>query len=238
MVKLGVNIDHVATVREARKTFEPDPVTAALQAEEAGCDGIVCHLRKDRRHISDKDLYQLREKVSTRLNMEMSVDPEIVEIACRVKPDQATLVPENRQEITTEGGLDVAGGFEKIRDVVGRLSSSGIEVSLFIDPDPDQVEASRKTGVDMIEFHTGSYAGAFNAGGDCVKALQLLEDMSEFARKKGLIVCAGHGLNYKNVAPVARIQGIHELNIGHSIISRAVFVGIGKAVREMKDLIT
>jgi len=236
MVKLGVNIDHVATVREARETFEPDPVAAALQCEEANCDGIVCHLRKDRRHIQDEDLRLLKEKVSTRLNMEMSVDPEIVDIACNVKPDQATLVPENRQEITTEGGLDVAGNFEKVKNVVERLSSAGIEVSLFIDPDEGQIEASVKTGAGMIELHTGEYAEAFNSGQDHAKELKLLQDTSAFARGKGLIVCAGHGLNYRNVTSVAHIEGMHELNIGHSIISRAIFVGIKEAVKEMKGL--
>ncbi len=236
MVKLGVNIDHVATVREARKTFEPDPVTAALQCEETGCDGIVCHLRKDRRHIQDEDLRLLKEKVSTRLNMEMSVDPEIVDIACNVKPDQATLVPENRQEITTEGGLDVAGNFEKVRSVVERLSSAAIEVSLFIDPDQGQIEASVKTGAGMVELHTGEYAGAFNSGQDPAKKLKILSDASAFARGKRLIVSAGHGLNYRNVRPVARIEGMYELNIGHSIISRAIFVGIKEAVKEMKGL--
>ncbi len=237
MVRLGVNIDHVVTVREARRTFEPDPVSAALQCEEAGCDGIVCHLRKDRRHINEKDLYGLKQKVRTRLNMEMSVDPEIVDIACRARPDQATLVPENRREITTEGGLDVAGNFEKVRDVVGRLSSAGIEVSLFIDPEPEQAAASKKAGVNMVEFHTGRYAEAFNAGGDHMKELGCLRDMSAAAIEEGLVVCAGHGLNYRNVTPVARMNGMYELNIGHSIISRAVFVGIKEAVKEMKGLL-
>jgi len=238
MVKLGVNIDHVATVREARKTIEPDPVIAALECEEAGCDGIVCHLRKDRRHINDSDLDALKEKVSTRLNMEMSVDPEMVDIACSVKPDQATIVPENRQEITTEGGLDVAGNFHRIKDVADSLFSCGVKVSLFIDPDPKQVEASANTGVKMIEFHTGRYAEEFLRGGDHLKELEVLADMSGYAAKKGLIVCAGHGLTYQNVTPVARIEGMYELNIGHSIIARAVFTGIKSAVKEMKELIS
>jgi pyridoxine 5-phosphate synthase len=237
MVKLGVNIDHVATVREARKTFEPDPVKAAQESEGAGCDGIVCHLRKDRRHINDSDLEQLKKAVSTRLNLEMSVDQEIVDIACRINPDQATLVPENRREITTEGGLDVIENFERIKNVVRQLSASGIEVSLFIDPEPEQVEASKNTGAGMIEFHTGRYAEEFNSGGDPEKELENLRKMTEFALKNGLIVCAGHGLNYQNVAPVARIPGMHELNIGHSIISRAVFTGISGAVEQMKELI-
>ena len=237
-MKLGVNIDHVATVREARKTFEPDPVSAALEAEAAGADGIVCHLRKDRRHINEQDLRSLKEKVQTKLNMEMSVDPEIVTIACNVKPDQATLVPENRQEITTEGGLDVAGNFERIKEVVGMLQDAGIEASLFIDPEPRQIEAAQKTGADIIEFHTGRYAEAANTGADREKELDLLRDMTVIAAQKGLMVCAGHGLTYNNVTPVAKIDGIYELNIGHSIISRSVSTGIKEAVKEMKGLIS
>jgi pyridoxine 5-phosphate synthase len=237
MPKLGVNIDHVATVREARKTFEPDPVAAAFECEKAGCDGIVCHLRKDRRHINDKDLDLLKEKVATHLNMEMSVDPEIVDIACRVKPDQATLVPEKRQEITTEGGLDVVSNFDIVKSVVERLSKAGIKVSLFIDPEASQIEASKQAGVDMIELHTGRYAEEFAAGGGHEKELADLKEMSALAVDKGLVLCAGHGLTYENVTPVARIDGMHELNIGHSIISKALFTGIGKAVSEMRELI-
>jgi pyridoxine 5-phosphate synthase len=237
-MRLGVNIDHVATVREARKTFEPDPVSAARDSEAAGCDGIVCHLRKDRRHINDADLERLRTSVTTRLNLEMSVDPEIVEIACRVKPQQATLVPENRLEVTTEGGLDVAGNLEKVRSVVGRLSEAGIDVSLFIDPEPAQVDASAAAGAAIVEFHTGRYAGEANAGRDSSTELRTLTEMAEYAAGKGLMVCAGHGLNYGNVAAVAAIKSIEELNIGHSIVSRAIFSGIGEAVREMKELIS
>ena len=237
MVKLGVNIDHVATVREARKTFEPDPVQAALESERAGCDGIVCHLRKDRRHILDADLDEIKKTVTTRLNLEMSVDEEIAGIACRVKPDQATLVPENRQEVTTEGGLDVVGNFDRVRDVIGQLSSNGIEVSLFIDPDRAQVEASKNAGARIIEFHTGRYAEEFHAGGDHERELDCLREMTVFAIDEGLTACAGHGLTYENVTAVARIDGIHELNIGHSIISRSVFVGIYEAVKQMKGLI-
>ncbi|MEA3489538.1 MAG: pyridoxine 5'-phosphate synthase [Candidatus Omnitrophota bacterium] len=237
MVKLGVNIDHVATVREARKTFEPDPVDAARECEKAGCDGIVCHLRKDRRHINDTDLSKLKKAVTTRLNLEMSVDREIVDIACGVVPDQATLVPENRQEITTEGGLDVSGNFDRIKNVIDSLASRGIEVSLFIDPEPGQVESSILADAKMIEFHTGRYAEEFNSGGDHELELENLRKMTEFAIGKGLTVCAGHGLNYGNVTPVARIEGLHELNIGHSIISRSVFAGIGEAVRQMKELV-
>ena len=235
-VRLGVNIDHVATVREARKTFEPDPIEAARESEKAGCDGIVCHLRKDRRHINDRDLERLKRAVTTRLNMEMSVDPEIADIACRVRPDQATLVPENRQEITTEGGLDVAGNLERIHEVVRRLSGEGIEVSLFIDPEPAQIEASKKAGVNIVEFHTGRYAGEFNAGQDPERELENLRRMARLALEMEFTVCAGHGLNYNNVTPVACIEGMHELNIGHSIISRAVFTGLSAAVREMKGL--
>jgi pyridoxine 5-phosphate synthase len=236
MVKLGVNIDHVATVREARKTFEPDPIEAARESEKAGCDGIVCHLRKDRRHINDRDLEQLKQTVTTKLNMEMSVDPEIAGIACRIKPDQVTLVPENRQEITTEGGLDVVSNLERVKKVVRQLSGEGIEVSLFIDPEPAQVEASKKTGVNIVEFHTGRYAEEFNAGRDYKKELENLQNMAKRALEQGFTVCAGHGLNYRNVTPVAHIGGMYELNIGHSIISRAVFVGLPAAVKEMKEL--
>lgn len=237
MVKLGVNIDHVATVREARKTFEPDPVNAAQECEKAGADGIVCHLRSDRRHINDKDLRRLKEASKKKLNLEMSVDPEICDIACEVKPDQATLVPENRKEITTEGGLDVAGGSRRIRQVVNQLLREGIEVSLFIDPELKQLEVSTDIGVKMLEFHTGRYAGVFNKHARYDHELKCLMKMTEFAVKKGIIVCAGHGLNYQNVKPIAKIEGMYELNIGHSIISRAVFVGICEAVREMKRLI-
>lgn len=236
MVKLGVNIDHVATVREARKTFEPDPASAARECERAGCDGIVCHLRKDRRHINDTDLELLKKIVTARLNMEMSVDPEIVDIACRTKPDQATLVPERRQEITTEGGLDVVANFKRIKEVVERLSAEGIEASLFVDPEPGQIEASKKTGVKMIELHTGRYAEVFNAGEDPKKELENLREMTALGVKNGLVVCAGHGLNYNNVTPVARIDNMYELNIGHSIISRSIFVGIAEAVKQMKEL--
>lgn len=237
MAKLGVNIDHVATVREARKTFEPDPVQAAMDSEKAGCDGIVCHLRKDRRHIHDKDLGMLRKRITTRLNQEMSLDPEIVDIALRIKPEQATIVPENRQEITTEGGLDVIVNVKRVSEVVKMLTKEGIEVSLFIDPEDGQVEASAATGVKMVEFHTGRYAEVFHSGGDYSAELDCLKRVSAYAIRKGLTVCAGHGLTYQNVRSVARIEGMHELNIGHSIISRSIFVGIARAVSEMKALI-
>jgi len=237
MVKLGVNVDHVATVRQARRTVEPDPVTAALLAQEAKCDSIVCHLRKDRRHINDIDLARLKSELSIKLNLEMSVDPDIVDIACRVRPDQATLVPENRQEVTTEGGLDVCGNFAEVKDTVEKLTSKGIKVSLFIDPDNKQIEASKKTGVEMVELHTGRYAEAYINGDNYIKELDVIKEMSEFTLKTGLLLCAGHGLTYKNAAPISRIRDMYELNIGHSIVSRAVFVGIASAVREMRELI-
>ena len=238
MAKLGVNIDHVATIREARKTFEPDPTEAAGECERAGCDGIVCHLRKDRRHINDSDLEGLKKSVQTRLNLEMSVDPEIVDIACRTKPHQATIVPERRQEITTEGGLDVAGNFDRVKEVVEKLKAEGIDVSLFIDPEPAQIEASRRIGVKMIELHTGRYSEVFNAGEDSSGELENLKKMTGLGMENGLVICAGHGLNYNNVTPVAHIPGMYELNIGHSIISKSVFVGIAGAVDYMKELMT
>ncbi len=236
MIRLGVNIDHVATIREARKTIEPDPVVAAIESEKAGCDGIVCHLRKDRRHINDKDLDLMKLKVTTHLNLEMSVDPEIVEIACRIKPDQATIVPENRQEVTTEGGLDVVANFDRVKEVVGRLSAVGIRVSLFIDPERAQIEASKNAGVDLVEYHTGRYAEEFLSGGDHLKELEILSEMTAFGIELGLTVCAGHGLTYENVVPVARIEDMHELNIGHSIIANSVYWGLPEAVRRMKGL--
>jgi pyridoxine 5-phosphate synthase len=236
-MKLGVNIDHVATVREARKTFEPDPVKAAIEAEKGGADGIVCHLRKDRRHIQDKDLYAVKKAIRRKLNLEMSVDPEIVDIASFVRPEQATIVPENRKEITTEGGLDVARNFARVKEVVERLSSLGIEVSLFIDPEKEQVIASHESGANIIEFHTGRYAELFNSGGKYSKEIDILGEMTSLARGQGITVCAGHGLTYQNVKNVAAIKGIYELNIGHSIVSRSVFAGMAKAVKEMKGLI-
>jgi pyridoxine 5-phosphate synthase len=236
-MKLGVNIDHIATVREARKTFEPDPVLGAKEAVKGGADGIVFHLRKDRRHIQDADLALLKRSVKKHLNMEMSVDEEIVRIALKLSPDQATLVPENRQEITTEGGLDVVSGYERIREVASRLKARGIAVSFFIDADKEQVDASFDAGADMVEFHTGRFAEAFNSGGSYGKEIKKLKGMTERALSLGLIAAAGHGLTYRNVKHVARIKGITELNIGHSIISRAVFSGMRSAVREMKGLI-
>ena len=234
--KLGVNIDHVATLREARRGKDPEPVFAALICEAAGADSIVVHLREDRRHIKDRDLCLLRETVKTRLNLEMSVAPEIVSIATQVKPDQATLVPEKRQELTTEGGLDVAGNFKKIKATLEKLEQEGIEVSLFIDPQRSQIEASSKVGVKIVELHTGRYADAKNKK-EQDKYFKELKVAVDYARSKGLIVNAGHGLDYYNVSRVARIECIEELNIGYAIICRSVIVGLEKAVREMKALI-
>jgi pyridoxine 5-phosphate synthase len=236
MVKLGVNIDHVATLREARRACEPSPLDAAHECVAAGCDSIVCHLREDRRHIKDSDVVLLRELVKTRLNLEMSAAPEIVDFACKLMPDQATLVPERRQEITTEGGLDVKEAEAKVRKAVSRLRSRGIDVSLFINPSKEQIDASARIGAGIIEFHTGAYANARGAKARR-RQLKILKRATRYARKLGLEVNAGHGLNYDNVRAVAEIKGINELNIGHSIVSRAVFTGIRKAVEDMARLI-
>ena len=235
-MRLGVNIDHVATLREARGSLEPEPLFAALLAEAGGADAIVVHLREDRRHIKDKDLYLLKEIVRIRLNLEMSISPEIVEVALKVKPDQATLVPEKRAELTTEGGLDVLSNQGKIKRVVRKLAKAGIETSLFIDPFKRQIIAAQKTGARMIELHTGCFANAASKAKED-EYFRGLKAAVIFAKKLKLRVFAGHGLNYNNVSRIAGIKDIEELNIGHSIISRAVFVGLGKAVREMKDLI-
>ena len=235
MPQLGVNIDHVATLRQARRAQEPDPVWAAVEAELAGCDSIVCHLREDRRHLQDRDLVALRRVVTTRLNLELAMASEIVAIAARVRPDQATLVPERRQEITTEGGLDVAAHRRALAPVIRRLQDRGITVSLFVDPDPEQLEASRAVGVTMIELHTGRYANA--RGARRRAALVQLKSATRFACQLGLTVNAGHGLTYANVAPVVAIPAMQELNIGHSIMARAMFVGLRQAVREMAALV-
>jgi len=236
MPKLGVNIDHVATVRQARKTVEPDPIEAAALCEAAGCDSIVAHLREDRRHIQDRDIELLRRTVKTRLNLEMSINRDIVAAALEVRPDQATLVPEHRRELTTEGGLDVKGNRSAIRSAAQRLSRAGIDVSLFIDPEKGQIDAAKAIGVTMVELHTGNYADAKTRPAR-EKQRARLEQAAAYGIRLGLAVNAGHGLTYKNVIPVARIPGIEELNIGHSIISRAVMVGLDKAVREMRHLI-
>ncbi len=236
MVKLGVNIDHVATLREARKALVPDPIEAAKICEDAGCDSIVCHLREDRRHIKDSDVVMLRELTRTRLNLEMSVAQAIVKFACRIKPDQATLVPERRQEITTEGGLDVKKNLARVKDVVSRLKAKNIDVSLFINPVRSQIDASCKSGAHIIELHTGEYANAKTERARD-RQLDILKRAAGYAISLGLEVNAGHGLDYENVRDVARIRGVNELNIGHSIISRAVVVGLKRAVEEMRELI-
>ena len=235
MPELGVNIDHVATLRQARKTYEPDPVAAAVLAELAGADSITIHLREDRRHIQDRDLRVLRETVTTRLNLELSVADEIVGIACQTQPEQATLVPERREEVTTEGGLDVSSQMVTVARAVKRLQAAGIAVSLFIDPDPRQIQLSKDLGAEAIELHTGQYALARGAAQQ--QQLAALVAAGKIANDLGLRLHAGHGLNYHNVRPVATIAGMLELNIGHSIISRAVLVGLERAVREMKALL-
>jgi pyridoxine 5-phosphate synthase len=237
MIRLGVNIDHVATVRQARRTYEPDPVAAAVLATLGGADGITIHLREDRRHIQDRDLLVLRQTVNTRLNLELSVADEIVTIAVQTKPDEATLVPEKRQELTTEGGLDVIANQTAVREAAKRLKDAGIQVSLFIDPDIEQVDMARAVGADAIEFHTGTYAEAKAA--DAVAAeLAQLRTATAHATQRGLHVHMGHGLNYQNVPAVVRIPGVEELNIGHSIVSRAVLVGMERAVRDMKAVMS
>lgn len=235
-IKLGVNIDHVATLREARGGKAPDPIAAAIACEKAGCDSIVCHLREDRRHINDADVRNLRRTVSTMFNLEMSIAAEIVGIARRVGPDQATLVPEKRAEVTTEGGLDVKGAGPRLRRVIAELQRSGIDVSLFVDPVKTQIDASLEAGATVIELHTGEYANA-SSGKERLKRLKTLERSAGYARSLGLVVNAGHGLDYDNVKDVAAIRDLNELNIGHSIVARAVFTGIGAAVEEMLGLI-
>lgn len=234
--KLGVNIDHIATLRQARRECEPSPILAARLCEEAGADSIVAHLREDRRHISDGDIYSLRKSVKTRFNMEMSIALKIVRIACDVRPDQATLVPERRQEITTEGGLDVVKNFFRVAKTVEALNKRKIEVSLFIDPLIEQIQASRKTGAATIELHTGSYALAKTRKQRAAE-LKKIKEAAHYAHGLGLVVNAGHGLNYSNARAVAQIPSISELNIGHSIVSRAVVVGLKRAVQEMLKII-
>jgi pyridoxine 5-phosphate synthase len=236
MPHLGVNIDHVATLRQARRGVEPDPVWAAVEAELGGAACITLHLREDRRHIQDRDLEILRQTVQVKLNLEMAVTDAMVETACRIRPNQATLVPEGRQEITTEGGLPVAGQQEKVKAAVTRLKSAGIAVSLFIDPEPEEVEASARVGADALEFHTGQYANAPDGPQRDRQFLRIAEAARQ-AQGLGLVVHAGHGLNYVNVGRIAQIPGMTELNIGHSIVSRAIFIGLRKAVREMARLI-
>lgn len=235
-VLLGINIDHIATVRNARGTNYPDPVQAAFIAEQAGAEGITVHLREDRRHITDRDVELLRQTIQTRMNLEMAVTDEMVDIACRIKPVFCCLVPEKRQEVTTEGGLDVAGQKEKIARAVKRLTEAGIKVSLFIDPDHTQIDAADDVGVPFIEIHTGAYADAATSQEED-KEFFRIKDAVAYAAGKGLSVNAGHGLNYHNVQRIAALPAIYELNIGHAIIGRAVFSGLAAAVAEMKTLL-
>jgi len=236
MPELGVNIDHIASIRQIRKGISPQPVLAASICEKAGADSIVAHLREDRRHINDADVFALRKTVKTRFNLEMSIAEDIVGIACRIKPDQATIVPEKRKEVTTEGGLDVVLNFNKLKNAVKKLEANGIPVSFFIDPEKKQIEAALKIGIKRIELHTGRYAEAKNAR-QRIKFLKQIKEAAVFGKKKSLRVFAGHGLDYLNVKEIAEIPEIEELNIGYSIVCRAALVGLFQAVREIKTLI-
>jgi pyridoxine 5-phosphate synthase len=236
MPKLGLNIDHVATLRQVRKSLLPDLAFAAYLCEAAGAQSIVVHLREDRRHIQDKDVLILRQKIKTKLNLEMSISPEILKIACKIKPDKATLVPEKRKELTTEGGLDVLSNFKKVSDSIARLKKAGIEVSLFIDPDLKQIDAAKKSGAKIIELHTGKYANAKNFK-QKTKFLNQIKIAVKYAKENGFIVNVGHGLDYSNVTQIAKIKGIHEFNIGYSVICKALYVGLYEAVKEMRGLI-
>ncbi|HEX4794652.1 MAG TPA: pyridoxine 5'-phosphate synthase [Humisphaera sp.] len=234
MIELGVNIDHVATLRQARKTYEPDPIWAAAEAELGGADCITVHLREDRRHIIDRDVQLLRQTVQCKLNLEMSLAPEIVQIAVKTVPDQATIVPERRQEITTEGGLDLTADPAAVIDALARLKAANVFTSAFIDPDEKQITTAAEMGFDAIELHTGEYA---NARGDKIDhELERLKRASQIVTRSGLRLHAGHGLNYRNVGPVAALPMMRELNIGHAIVSRAIFVGLRQAVAEMKSV--
>jgi len=235
MTKLGVNIDHVATVREARKTFEPDPLWAAALAELGGADGITVHLREDRRHIQERDLRVLRESVHVPLNLELATDPDVLAIACDIGPELATLVPEHREEVTTEGGLDVVANPSAVQSAIEKLRESGMVVSLFLDPDEAQIDTAASVGADAVELHTGPYALA--NGPSRQRELARLQTAGQLVRDRGMVLHAGHGLNYQNVQPVARIEGMSDLNIGHSIVARAIMVGMQQAVREMKSLV-
>jgi pyridoxine 5-phosphate synthase len=242
VIELGVNVDHVATVRQARRTYEPDPVWAAVEAHLGGADGITVHLREDRRHIQDEDVRRLRELTHIKLNLEMAATDEMVTIACRIKPEMAMLVPEGRHEITTEGGLDVVSQEKALQKAVGRLRDAGIIVSVFIDAELRQVEAAKRIGASVCEVHTGPYAHAFHSKGRdaespaVVAELKKIQAAGEAIRAHGMRFNAGHALNYFNVQPVARLPGVRELHIGHAIVSRALFVGMREAVREMKTL--
>jgi pyridoxine 5-phosphate synthase len=242
MIELGVNVDHVATVRQARRTYEPDPVWAAIEAHLGGADGITVHLREDRRHIQDEDVRRLRELTHIRLNLEMAATEEMVALACGVKPEMAMLVPEGRHEVTTEGGLDIVSQEKALKTAVKRLADAGIVVSVFIDAEVAQVEAARRIGAAVCEVHTGPYAHAFHSKGRdaespaVVAQIKKIAKAGELIRSHGMRFNAGHALNYFNVEPVARLPGVRELHIGHAIVSRALFVGMREAVREMKAL--
>ena len=236
MIELGVNINHVATLRNIRRSVDPDPVAAAILAELAGGDGITIHLREDRRHINDTDLRRLRETVRSKLNMEMSMNPEIVRIACDIVPEQVTIVLEKRQEITTEGGLDVVAEESRVAETIAQLHEKGIRVSLFLTPDPIQIEAAQRCGSDAIELHTGKYADAVTHESQKSELMCLIAG-AKLVSELGMRLHAGHGLNYRNVLPVAAIPCLAELNIGHGIVSRAVLIGFSQAVREMKQLL-
>jgi pyridoxine 5-phosphate synthase len=234
-ILLGVNIDHVATIRQARGTRYPEPLQAALICEQSGADAITLHLREDRRHIQDRDVHLLREVLQTRLNLEMAATDEMVSIACQVRPDDCCLVPEKRQELTTEGGLDVAGNRSRLEEVCGRLAEAGVRVSLFVDAEPRQLEAAAAVGAPVVEIHTGHYADAVSRQARQQELVRIQEAVS-LGRQLGLQVNAGHGLDYHNVTRIAAIPGIRELNIGHSIVARALFTGLAAAVSEMKRL--
>ncbi len=242
MIELGVNIDHVATLRQARRTWEPDPVWAAAEAHLGGADGITIHLREDRRHIGDEDVRRLRELTQVKLNLEMAATAEMVGIACALRPEMAMLVPEGRNEITTEGGLDVRAQEARLKDVIARLADAGIVTSVFIDADPAQVEAAARIGARVCEIHTGPYAHAFHSAGRDAESAPVAAEIAKVAaagravRDLGMRFNAGHALNYYNVQPIAALAGVRELHIGHAIVSRAVFVGLREAVREMKRL--
>jgi pyridoxine 5-phosphate synthase len=244
VIELGVNVDHVATVRQARRTYEPDPVWAAVEAHLGGADGITVHLREDRRHIQDEDVRRLRELTHIKLNLEMAATDEMVGIASRIKPEMAMLVPEGRHEVTTEGGLDILSGEGRLRQVVSRLRDAGIRVSVFIDAELRQVEAAHRVGASVCEIHTGPYAHAFHSKGrdaeipEVVSEIRKIQAAGEAIRALGMRFNAGHALNYFNVQPVAALPGVRELHIGHAIVSRALFVGMREAVREMKSLMT
>ena len=243
MIELGVNIDHVATLRQARRTYEPDPVWAAVEAHLGGADGITVHLREDRRHIQDRDVRRLRELVHIKLNLEMAATDEMVGIACDLKPEMAMLVPEGREEITTEGGLDVSGQEARLSRVVAQLADAGIVTSVFIDPEDRQVDAAARIGARVCEIHTGPYAHAFHARGRDPQSAPVVAELAKIREAgaavlgRGMRFNAGHALNYFNVQPIAALAGVRELHIGHAIVSRAVFVGLREAVREMKALI-